>query len=67
MSKKKYKLKDSHFKNFLVIMTTWNQWRNRRGGGVDRGRVPHIDFPSGYFWRLMGKNEARKKEKKWKM
>ena len=31
------------------------------GGGGKGGRVPPRDFPSGNFWQLIGKNEARKK------
>ena len=44
----------------------WNQLvvsSGVTGGGGGGGR----DFPPGKFWRLIGKNEAGKKGKQWKM
>ena len=38
------------------------------GGGGGRGAECPPDFPAGNFWRLIRKNEARKKRlKKWEM
>ena len=37
-------------------------------GGGGRGQSAPRDFPPGNFWRLIGKNKARKKgKKKWEM
>ena len=39
------------------------QWRNRRGGGGGSLSAPQR-LSTGKFWRLIGKNEARKAMKK---
>ena len=42
-----------------IFVKTPDQWRNR---GSEY--IPFRDFPPGKFWRLIGKNQARKKGNK---
>ena len=48
-----------------MMFIAFDQWRNRPIQAVTE--CPPRDFPPGNFWRLIGKNEARKKGKKWEM